>query len=111
MNDDASTFEIPEYIHSRLKPQIYLDFPSKEEEKRILEANLPFLEEDIIDYVVHFLQSAHAKGEAYTVRDGINIARYAAKRLATIDSKQESSNMLREAIKVTLGDEATFYLP
>jgi MoxR-like ATPase len=28
MNDDASTFELPEYIHSRLQPQIWIDFPS-----------------------------------------------------------------------------------
>ncbi len=27
MNDDASTFEIPEYIHSRLQPQIFLISP------------------------------------------------------------------------------------
>ena len=27
MNDDASTFELPEYIHSRLQPQILIDFP------------------------------------------------------------------------------------
>ena len=32
MNEDASTFEVPEYIHSRLQPQIYIDFPEAEEE-------------------------------------------------------------------------------
>ena len=37
MNDDASTFEIPEYIHSRLQPQITIDFPEKDEERRIRE--------------------------------------------------------------------------
>ena len=51
MNDDASTFEIPEYIHSRLQPQIYLDFPEAEEERRILKENLPFIDEHIMDYV------------------------------------------------------------
>ena len=34
MNDDASTYELPEYIHSRLQPQIHLDFPEHDEEKR-----------------------------------------------------------------------------
>ena len=29
MNDDASTFELPEYIHSRLQPQILIDFPGE----------------------------------------------------------------------------------
>ncbi len=32
MNDDASTFDLPEYIHSRLQPQIMLDFPERDEE-------------------------------------------------------------------------------
>ncbi len=27
MNEDASTYELPEYIHSRLMPQIVVDFP------------------------------------------------------------------------------------
>ena len=30
MNDDASTFDLPEYIHSRLQPQILIDFPERE---------------------------------------------------------------------------------
>src|SRR3974377_2265653 len=32
MNDDASTFELPEYIHSRLQPQIFIAFPESDEE-------------------------------------------------------------------------------
>ncbi len=42
MNDDASTYELPEYIHSRLQPQVFLDFPAHDEEKTILAENLPF---------------------------------------------------------------------
>src|SRR5215469_3869452 len=30
MNDDASTFDLPEYIHSRLQPQILIDFPERD---------------------------------------------------------------------------------
>ena len=88
MNDDASTFEIPEYIHSRLQPQIYLDFPEAEEEKRILRENFPFVDEYIMDYVVNFLQKAHTSNENYTIRDGINIARYAAKRIKSLQGRQ-----------------------
>lgn len=108
MNDDASTFEIPEYIHSRLQPQIFLDFPEAEEERRILRENLPFIDEHIMDYVVTFLQRAHASQESYTIRDGINIARYAAKRIKSV-GKEDSAvreNLLRQAIVMTLGDEA-----
>lgn len=81
MNDDASTFELPEYIHSRLQPQIFIDFPERDEELMILKANLPFADEEILEYVVDFLQAAHEADERYSVRDGINIARYALKRL------------------------------
>ena len=107
MNDDASTFEIPEYIHSRLQPQIFLDFPEAEEERRILKENLPFIDEYIVDYVVAFLQRTHQNQENYTIRDGINIARYAAKRIKGLKTpKSEQDGLLREAILMTLGDEA-----
>src|SRR5919106_2471077 len=70
MNDDASTFELPEYIHSRLQPQIFIDFPERDEEFHILKENLPFAEERILNYVTDFLQLAHAADERYTARDG-----------------------------------------
>ena len=82
MNDDASTFELPEYIHSRLQPQIHIDFPERDEELMILKSNLPFADQEILAYVVDFLQAAHDAEERYSVRDGINIARYALKRMA-----------------------------
>lgn len=111
MNDDASTFEIPEYIHSRLQPQIYLDFPEAEEERRILQENLPFVDEGIIDYVTAFLQRAHISNDNYTVRDGINIARYAAKRIKSLKAEESQlDNLLREAVIMTLGDDALIYL-
>src|SRR6195256_1249889 len=79
MNEDASTFDLPEYIHSRLQPQITIDFPERHEEYAILKENLPFGEDHILNYVTDFLQQAHAADERYTVRDGINIARFAMK--------------------------------
>src|ERR671928_410115 len=79
MNDDSSTFDLPEYIHSRLQPQILLDFPERDEELQILRENLPFGDDRILQYVTDFLQQAHAADESYTVRDGVNVARYALK--------------------------------
>ncbi len=64
MNDDASTFDLPEYIHSRLQPQITLDFPERHEEYAILKENLPFGEEHILNYVTEFLQQAHCRRRA-----------------------------------------------
>src|SRR5262245_20416624 len=129
MNDDASTYEIPEYIHSRLQPQIYLDFPDADEERAILQENLPFSDAAILDYVVSFLQAAHAADERYTVRDGINIARYALKRLAQtpvetpapkdlLPSRRKKAEeaeaarrgeALKEAVRQVLGEEAGRY--
>ncbi|MBW2609867.1 MAG: AAA family ATPase [Deltaproteobacteria bacterium] len=94
MNDDASTFELPEYIHSRLQPRIFIDFPEREEELLILKANLPFADEEILDYVVDFLQAAHEANERYSVRDGINIARYALKRV--VESGEKMTSLVRK---------------
>jgi MoxR-like ATPase len=108
MNEDASTFEIPEYIHSRLQPQIFLDFPEREEELAILKENLPFVDEKILNYVADFLERCHQAEEPFTVRDGINIARYVAKRLT--GSKMDLTALLHEATDKTLGESALRYL-
>jgi MoxR-like ATPase len=111
MNDDASTFELPEYIHSRLQPQITIDFPERDEERRILEENLPFAEGRILDYVTDFLQKAHEADERYTVRDGINVARFAIKLADGAGNGQELPAALRSSVLQTLGEDAVRYLP
>lgn len=116
MNDDASTFDLPEYIHSRLQPQITLDFPERHEEYAILKENLPFGEDHILNYVTDFLQQAHAADERYTVRDGINIARFVMKLKSMENGARKSAPsdeqfLLRTAIIETLGDEALRYVP
>ena len=109
MNDDASTFELPEYIHSRLQPQILLDFPEREEELLILKENLPFAEGQILDYVTDFLQAAHEADERYTVRDGINMARFALK-LIKMNTTSGWKDAMRTSILQTLGEEALRYV-
>jgi MoxR-like ATPase len=104
MNEDASTFEIPEYIHSRLMPQIFIDFPERDEELAILRENLPMAQGEVLQYVADFLQTAHRADQAYTVRDGINVGRYAIKRLEQDGGTVEAR--LREAILRILGEEA-----
>jgi ABC-type enterochelin transport system ATPase subunit len=109
MNDDASTFELPEYIHSRLQPQILIDFPERDEEYQILKENLPFAEERILAYVTEFLQQAHAADERYTVRDGINIGRFAIKLKSLATERTHETQALETAILQTLGEEALRY--
>jgi MoxR-like ATPase len=114
MNDDASTFDLPEYIHSRLQPQILIEFPEPEEERIILRYNLPFAPEQAIDYVVAFLTQAHHQGEPYTVRDGINVARFALKLVrqgqgdAPADSPVSDESLraaLAQAVRMILGED------
>ena len=116
MNDDASTFELPEYIHSRLQPQIFIDFPERDEELLILQSNLPFADDEVLEYVVQFLQAAHEADERYSVRDGINIARYAlkrlvesAERLTITDRKKRTAQYLREGASMILDPTASEY--
>mgnify|MGYP000872347286 CR=1 FL=1 len=111
MNDDASTFDLPEYIQSRLQPQILIDFPEREEELEILRENLPFGDQQILDYVTDFLQVAHSNEERYTVRDGINIARFASKVRALEQNKIPLREALHLAVLQTLGGEALRYIP
>jgi MoxR-like ATPase len=110
LNDDASTFDLPEYIHSRLQPQILIDFPERDEEYQILKENLPFGEERILQYVTDFLQQAHSADERYSVRDGINVARFAMKLQSELPHVDERRS-LEVAILEILGEEARRYVP
>ncbi|MEN6627633.1 MAG: AAA family ATPase [Candidatus Sumerlaeia bacterium] len=82
MNDDASTYEVPEYIQSRLQPMIEVTFPTRDEESRILKFNVPLAGEELIELTVAFLQKAHQLDLAFTPRDGINLLRYCLKLAA-----------------------------
>jgi MoxR-like ATPase len=107
MNQDESTYEIPDYILSRLQPTLTLGFPSKQDEMAILEYHLPFAEADMLAMTVEFLQEAHGLKLDFSPRDGINLLRFAMKRLAQ-DPKHPMSKdaAWREALQKCLGDDA-----
>ncbi|MCX7726740.1 MAG: AAA family ATPase, partial [Chitinispirillaceae bacterium] len=105
MNDDSSTFEIPDYIMSRLQPGIKIPFPSREDELKILSYNLPFSDEETLNICVDFLQKAHRLDLPYSVRDGINTIRYTLK-LKKQNPKLDTSELFNKAIKQILGEEA-----
>ena len=58
--------------------------------------------------MVDFLQRAHAADELYSVRDGINIARYALKMMHA--TEREPQELMPLAVERILGDEALRYL-
>ncbi len=107
MNEDESTFEIPDYILSRLHPTLALGFPEKEEEKAILRYHLPFADEEILAMTVDFLHRAHDLNLDFSPRDGIQIVRYALKRLSqNPDHPLSRDQAWRESVEKVLGDDA-----
>lgn len=107
MNDDESTFEIPDYILSRLQPTLGLSFPDREDELAILKYHLPFAEEDMLNLTVEFLQQAHELKLDFSTRDGINVLRYAIKRLMQDPDHPLSKDAAwRESLERCLGEEA-----
>ena len=105
MNDDSSTFEIPDYIMSRLQPGIELGFPSRDDEMRILAYNLPFSAEQVLELCVGFLQQAHGMDLPYSVRDGINIIRYTVKQRQQCPG-EAVEDLFKTAVRQVLGAEA-----
>jgi len=107
MNEDASTYEVPDYIMSRLQPTLHLGFPDKNDELAILKYHLPFAPGDLLTLTVGFLQDAHGLDLDFSVRDGIHILQYALKRLAQDPQHPMSKDTAwQEALVKVLGDEA-----
>jgi MoxR-like ATPase len=104
MNEDDSTFEIPDYIMSRIQPAIELPFPKAEEELRILRYNLPQAPEELIKICVGFLQQAHGYDLPYSIRDGLNAIRFSQKLRELRGGEWET--LFRQAIRQILGEEA-----
>jgi MoxR-like ATPase len=107
MNEDESTFEVPDYILSRLQPTLTVGFPTRHDELAILRYHLPFAEVEMLNLTVEFLQSAHGLKLDFSTRDGINVLRYAIKRLS--QDKQHplgKDAVWREALEKCLGEDA-----
>jgi MoxR-like ATPase len=107
MNQDESTFEVPDYILSRLQPTLQLGFPDRADEMAILQYHLPFCQSDMLAMTVDFLQQAHRLNLEFSPRDGINVLRFAAKRLAqNREHPVGADDAWREALETCLGPEA-----
>ncbi|MBN8604076.1 MAG: AAA family ATPase [Planctomycetes bacterium] len=107
MNQDDSTYEIPDYILSRLQPTLPLGFPNRQDELSILKYHLPFAEDDLLSLTVDFLQRSHELNLDFSSRDGINLLRYALKRLAQNTQHPIAKDVVwREALFHCLGQDA-----
>ena len=107
MNEDASTYEVPDYILSRLQPTLNLGFPRREDELAILRYHIPFAPAEMLVLTVDFLQEAHQLNLTFSVRDGLHLLQYALKRLAQDPAHPLSKDAVwREALIKVLGEEA-----
>ena len=107
MNDDESTFEIPDYILSRLQPTLPLAHPTRNDELAILQYHLPFADSEMLSLTVEFLQQSHGLNLDFSTRDGINVLRYALKMIAQdSDHPLARDEVWRQSLQRCLGDEA-----
>lgn len=107
MNEDESTYEVPDYILSRLQPQLALGFPERDDELAILKYHLPFAPSELLELTVDFLQKAHELRLDFSPRDGINVLRFSIKRMAQDpDHPLGRDRAWAEAILCVLGEEA-----
>lgn len=81
INDDSSTFSIPGYIESRLKPVLPVQSPSRDELIRIIQANVPVVPEELVRSVVEYILDPDVGGTtgSFSIRDAINVTRYASR--------------------------------
>lgn len=110
MNDDSSVYDLPEYIQSRLSPQILLDFADPENEARILKQTVPYLDDELLVLLVNFLATAHAYDEPFSVRDGIQIGKYAA-RCISVEPGLSVSRAFLKAVTSVLSEDALRFVP
>ena len=107
MNQDESTYEVPDYILSRLQPTLPFSHPNREDELAILQYHLPFAEAEMLAMTVDFLQKSHELKLDFSTRDGINLLRYAIKRLQQQPDHPVGKDALwREALLRCLGEDA-----
>ena len=79
MNDDASVYELPAYIQSRLKPKIEIVKPPWDIQERILRLKCPGVDEDMLRHVFAELKRRAGAGCRDSIRDMLTLAQYAQK--------------------------------
>jgi MoxR-like ATPase len=79
MNSDASVYELPGYIQSRLKPKIEIVEPPWTMQKKIVQAKCPQVDADLLRQVLSELKDRRGKGLRDSTRDMLTLAQYAQK--------------------------------
>src|SRR3954462_2832131 len=79
MNQDASVYELPGYIQSRLKPRVDIAQPPWELQERILCLKCPGVDKARREAVFTHLKSRAKRGRRDSTRDMLSLAQYAQK--------------------------------
>ena len=79
MNQDASVYELPGYIQSRLKPRIDIVAPPWALQEEILRLKCPVVDAELLEGVFKLLKSRVKRGLHDSTRDMLSLAQYAQK--------------------------------
>jgi MoxR-like ATPase len=79
MNDDASVFELPGYIQSRLKPKIEIVAPPWGMQEKIVRLKCPGVSEELLRGVFAELKARATTSCRDSIRDMLTLAQYAQK--------------------------------
>lgn len=80
MNHDPSTYTLPQYIESRLKPIITVKRPKNQEIIDIVSRQVPYAGEELINSIVEFLARREGnEGVEFSLRDALEITQYASR--------------------------------
>lgn len=74
MNEDSSTYRLPEYIGSRLRPRLEVLPPDPETIKNIITRNLPAISEKIITITMNYLNRVKGSNNAVSLRQFVQLA-------------------------------------
>ena len=86
MNQDASVYELPSYIQSRLKPRVEVVSPPWKLQEKILRLKCPAVEEGVLAGVFDTLRNRVKRGLHDSTRDMLSLAQYAQKlKLAGVE--------------------------
>ncbi len=79
MNDDASVYELPGYIQSRLKPKIEVVSPPWEIQEQIVRLKCPGVDDGLLKQVFTELKKRASNQCRDSIRDKLALAQYAQK--------------------------------
>lgn len=79
MNDDPSTYVIPGYIESRLKPVIEVGPPTNHQLLDIVKSNVSNASDNLIESIIKYMAEKRDKSysQPFSIRDAIEVTRYA----------------------------------